>query len=96
MELASSNVGEAVACYFGCDAVAEPEQDGDTAYLHCPDCGNDFGFQREVVSVTANPGGTCAVGVPEQLRRRASAGMENALRRQPPLLQIGRRDASPS
>lgn len=104
MELTSNHIDEAVACRFpdcadeaGNPSIAEPEQDGDLHYHHCPNCGNDFGWRHQPAqTVAANPAGACAVGIPEDLRRRASAGMENALRQQPPLLQLRRRDASAS
>lgn len=100
MELSSSNIDESVACFdpecvdeAGTRSLAEPEQDGEHAYHHCPECGNDFGFRRvRPQSVAVDSAGTCAVGVPEHVRLRASAAMEGAIAAsQPPLLQIGRR-----
>lgn len=103
MELTSNNIDELVACFdpecldeAGNRSLAEPEQDGEHAYHHCPQCGNDFGFRRvRPQSVAVNSEGACAVGVPEHVRLRASAAMEGAIAAsQPPLLQIGlRRDA---
>lgn len=77
---------------------AEPEQDGDHVYFECVVCGYTFGYERlQTAPVAVDSGGVCAVGVPESLRRFASAGMDQALASQGPLLQIGRRpDASAS
>lgn len=104
MELTSNHVGESVACRdpecadaAGNPSAAEPEQDGEHRYYACTTCGFAFGFER-AQAVAVNSAGTCAVGIPEDLRRRASAAMEGALAATPPplLLQIGRRPDAPA
>lgn len=101
MELTSNHIGEAVACHnpdcvdeHGNRSVAEPEQDGDHSYHTCTVCGDDFGWHRTDLTAVS-PDGSCVAGIPEHVRRAASAGMENALaadaRQQLPLLRIGRR-----
>ena len=83
----------------GHHGIAEPEQDGDVRYHECTTCGYAFGYERiETLSVQVKSEGSCAVGVPEDLRRRASAAMERAVTAEGgPLLTIGRRpDATPS
>jgi len=82
-------------------SLAEPEADGNHRYFACPECGFTFGWQR-AQPVAVNSEGSCAVGVPEALRRNASAAMHAAIsgaaeRPKLPLLQIGRRpDAHPA
>lgn len=61
-------------------SIAEPEMDGDVRYHECLECGHAFNYRRVRA---AQPADTCAVGIPEAVRRRAS--VEPA-----PLLQIGR------
>lgn len=59
--------------------VVEPEIDGEHMYYECPDCGYAWGYQRvEGLSVEGN----CAIGVPEEVRREASAPMEQAMRKE--------------
>lgn len=101
MELTSSNVDTAVACFdpecideAGSRSVAEPEQDGDLSFYCCTTCGGEFGYRH--TRPTPTGAATCAAGIPEDLRRRASAPMEGTLARQAPLLQIRRRDAPAS
>ncbi len=68
-----------------CAQVAEPEQDGDLHYWACTGCGYTFGFTYHAGA----PAEHCAVGVPEPVRRAASAPMESALGAQHgPLLSI--------
>lgn len=95
----------AVACFDpecvdedGNRSVAEPEQDGEHQYHHCTVCGYDFGFRKAVpTAVAVNSDGVCAVGVPEDLRRAASAAMQTAIAQDTgPLLQIGRRPDDPT
>lgn len=75
-------------------STAEPEQDGEHRYHACTTCGYTFGYHRvPATTITAKSGDTCAVGIPEDLRRSASAAMQHALDNSTPLLQIGRRDA---
>lgn len=93
MELTSSHLDEAVACADPeCGATAEPEQDGEHRYYECPACGFAFGYQRlRPQAVGVNPDGACAVGIPEDVRRRASQPFETAqARTRLPLLTIGR------
>lgn len=86
---------ESVACKDPeCRGRAEPEQDGDHTYVECVQCGYAFGFQR-VSTPSLNPGNTCSVGIPEDVRRAASQPMTHALAASaPPLLTIGRPHAS--
>lgn len=104
MEPSSSALGEAVPCFDpecvdeqGNRSLAEPEQDGDYRYQVCPACGGEFGY-RKIAITAVSTGDACAVGVPEALRRRASAAMENSLaaNRTPVILQIGRRPDAPT
>lgn len=73
----------------------EPEVDGDHKYKECPDCGYAWGYERVAEGVTID--GSCSIGVPESVRRAASAPMETAIaseRRAQPVelgLTIGRR-----
>lgn len=73
-----------------CHGQAEVERDGEHAYYECRDCGFTFGYIR-----LAENQDTCAIGVPEDLRRRMSQGMEQAMeaeqRSQPIPLQLGRK-----
>lgn len=63
-----------------CEGIAEPEQDGDHLYYHCPVCEYDFGYERvPQPALTSDAGGTCAIGVPESIRAAASRGMERAM-----------------
>lgn len=86
------NTAETVPCTDpGCGGQAEPEQDGDHIYYECLTCGYTFGFTR-TENLLVQPGGACAVGVPEDVRRAASQPMTKALAASgPPLLSIGRR-----
>lgn len=45
---------------------AQPEADGDLRYYACR-CGFEFGFERD-----APQEGACSLGVPEDVRRKAS------------------------
>lgn len=79
----------AVACRDPeCPGVAEPEQDGDTYFHACVECGYEFNF-RIIRTTTVAGTDTCAIGVPESVRRSASITPGGDL----PLLQIGRRRA---
>jgi hypothetical protein len=74
-----------------CSGVAEPEVDGEHRYWECQECGFAFAYER-----IENPmGGECAIGVPEEVRRRASAPMEQAMREEqrgkPVVVQLGRK-----
>lgn len=92
MTPAASRLDDARRCPDGdCGAIAEPEQDGDHRYFECTHCGYGFGYARlDTLSVSSTS--TCAVGIPEDIRRAASAVTERALGTQP-LLTIGRRHA---
>lgn len=76
-----------------CGQVAEPEQDGDLHYWACTGCGYTFGFIQITQPFHADSDGTCSVGVPETIRRAASAPMHRALG---PLHSIGIRDGNPA
>lgn len=65
----------------GNPSTAEPETDGDTGYHACVTCGYLFGWQH----TQPYPDNSCAVGIPEHVRRAASPPPA------PPLLTIGRR-----
>lgn len=79
-----------------CGGRAEPEQDGDHLYYDCTQCGYTFGFTRTDTTL-AHRDNTCAVGIPEDIRRAASEPMTQALRKTTPLplLSIGRRPDAP-
>lgn len=67
--------------------MAEPDGDAEMRYYTCTECGYEFGYQQ-----VKQDTGTCQIGVPEGVRRAASAGAERAMAQsQPVLLQIGRR-----
>lgn len=53
-----------------CSGVAEPEQDGEHLYFQCQECGMEFGWSK-VPNPTSDP--TCQLGLPEDVRRMASA-----------------------
>lgn len=55
----------------------EPEVDGDHRYWECEDCGYAFGYER--IDESTRIEGNCSIGVPEDVRRQASAPMEAAL-----------------
>jgi hypothetical protein len=59
-----------------CSGFAEEEIDGIVRYWVCQGCGFEFDYTTEPVS-----GGhdDCQLGVPEEIRRRASAPMEEAV-----------------
>lgn len=52
-----------------CGAPAEPEQDGLTVYLACPNCGSEFGYRR-----ISQSGPACAAGLPIDAQARAGPG----------------------
>lgn len=53
-----------------CAGVAEPEQDGQTGFLACTECGHEFGYYKiETTPVPVDAQGSCAIGVPESIRR---------------------------
>lgn len=71
---------QTVPCFDpSCPGTGEPEQDGEHLYYTCSDCGNDFGWERAPQPTAIDADGACAIGVPADLRRAASAGMEQAL-----------------
>lgn len=66
-------------CYDpDCVGVAVVERDGDHQWHECQDCGYQFGWEQ--VGLPSGEDGACSIGVPEALRRQASAPMEQALR----------------
>lgn len=80
-----------------CGTVTEPELDGQHIYYECQsdDCetvGYTWGYQMVQVPDAAND---CAIGVPESVRRAASAPVESVIAaeaaRQPVPISIGRR-----
>jgi len=60
-----------------CNALAEPDEDGDLTYYACPLCGYEFGYRRRTAASTT---ATCAAGIPL-----------NNPEADPPLLQIGKK-----
>ncbi len=77
-----------------CGGVAEPEQENDLHYWNCLACGYTFGYvQAARTTYGVDPDGTCSVGIPEDIRRAASAPARAALDAQlGPILTIGTRD----
>lgn len=61
----------------GVRSIAEPEQDGDHLFYECVTCGFAFGWEKKPQTVATE--GSCAIGVPEDIRRAASAGMDAAM-----------------
>ncbi len=75
---------------------AEPETDGEHRYHECTTCGYAFGWRRTTPALSGGgvkSEGTCAVGVPEGLRRAMSAITPTVAGSAagPPLMQITRR-----
>ncbi len=58
----------------------EPEVDGEHRYWECLECGYSWGYER--VGDGLQIEGNCAIGVPEEVRKQASAPMEKALQDQ--------------
>lgn len=80
----------------GLRSIAEPDGDGDLHYYACDNCGYEFGYERITPDTLAvDEDGSCSIGVPAEVRKAASAGMEASLaaqqRKELPVLQIGRR-----
>lgn len=76
-----------------CGGLAEPEIDGTVRYLECQECGSTFGFVKVQNPVKVE---SCALGVPEDVRRAASAPMEGAMmdqvvKRAPVFVELGRK-----
>lgn len=77
------------------DQLVEPELDGDHRYWECDECGYSWGYER--IEEGTRIEGNCSIGVPESVRRQASAPMEQAIaaeRQAQPVdlgLTIGRR-----
>jgi hypothetical protein len=70
-----------------CGGTATLEQDGDhCTYWACEECGFEFGY--ELISQQDE---TCQIGVPESIRRQASAAANAVFDDGKPILQIGRR-----
>jgi len=62
-----------------CGGTAEVEVDGDHKFYVCNDCGFEFGYEKVQTPNIGTAGDSCAVGVPETIRRAASGGMEGAM-----------------
>lgn len=62
---------------FDIEVLVEPEVDGEHRYWECEDCGYAWGYERIEQGVRIE--GNCSVGVPESVRRAASAPMEKAM-----------------
>jgi predicted RNA-binding Zn-ribbon protein involved in translation (DUF1610 family) len=45
-----------------CNALAEPDEDGDLTFYACPLCGHEFGYRRRTAGSAASA--TCAAGIP--------------------------------
>jgi hypothetical protein len=79
-----------------CSGLAEPEIDGTHRYLECQECGSTFGYVKIQNPVVVD---SCAMGVPEDIRRAASAPMEGAMLDQvrknaPVFVELGRKPPS--
>jgi hypothetical protein len=74
-------------------SIATVERDGEHMYYECDTCGSCFNYTK--LAVDHEHTDTCAVGIPEDLRRRMSAGMEGAMaadaRSQPIPIALGRK-----
>lgn len=74
-----------------CGAETEPERDGDFHYFECQneDCEVEA-FTWGFIKVQGPQiEGTCSLGVPEDVRRAASAPMENALNPKTATVSLG-------
>jgi hypothetical protein len=70
--MASESPVSARPCTRGpeeCVGIAEPEEDGDTRYWECQDCGHIFGY--EAAGEPAQD--SCQLGVPEAVRHTGAA-----------------------
>lgn len=76
-EPVTAEARECPSCPYELDRVTqvEPELDGDLRYYECPECGYEWGWSR----IEKQQENTCSMGVPEDIRRAASAGMEKAM-----------------
>jgi hypothetical protein len=75
-------VGETRPCPdTECVGKSEPEEDGDLRLWVCTTCGFESHYER-----VQQPPGNCQLGIPEDVRQRASVSPP-----QPVFLQIGRR-----
>jgi hypothetical protein len=64
-----AHLDEAVDCIICLgERTAEPEQDGDTRFFACTECGSTFGFQL----AQAQAESSCQLGISEDVRRAAS------------------------
>lgn len=59
-----------------CQEWVEPEVDGDHRYYECQECLYAWGYER--VSEGTRVEGSCAIGVPEAVRKAASLPAEKA------------------
>lgn len=80
----TSNHAECPNCPYELDqqTLVEPELDGDLQYYECEECGHTWGWKK----IEATDPGSCSLGVPEDVRRRASVGMESTLSRGAPVI----------
>lgn len=62
---------------YDIETLVEPEVDGDHRYWECEECGYAWGYERIEEGVRIE--GNCSIGVPESVRKAASAPMEAAL-----------------
>ena len=63
-----------VTCCDNPDLV-EPDIDDETQYYECPWCGFSWGHKR-ATDVTKVSGGSCQLGIPEEVRRAYSVSPE--------------------
>jgi len=71
-----------------CDGVAEPEKDGGHTYYACVECGMAFGYEQ---TDEEQQDGSCAIGVPEDLRKAHANFLESGSTSQSVPVTIGTR-----
>lgn len=62
------------------DQLVDPELDGSHRYWECEECGFAWGY--ELIEEGTRIEGNCSIGVPESVRKAASAPMEQAIARE--------------
>lgn len=77
MSLIDVREGQTTCADPDCGGRAEAEQDGDHSYYSCIDCGFEFGYER--IQSELREVDSCAIGVPESVRKAASGPMEQAI-----------------
>lgn len=84
------DIGAQVVCKNPeCKGIAEPEQDGDHGYWACTTCGFEFGYHKiETTQLAVDAAGSCAIGVPESIRRAFSGPKDEPERPQPVALGL--------